>query len=356
MKIAFVNFSSLTYDVSTPYTKPMGGSESAMCYLAAQMAKDGHKVILFTSFSKKYIKLKVTCIPESQIHKNLNGLDFLVVQNSPAQGFQLRQMLDKKTKLILWTQHDSDQPAVESMNNPEIVNSFDGFALISNYQLKNYIDKFNLNPKKCTVLRNAISPLFENLKIQEKQPLLAYTSTPFRGLNLLIQMFPTIRNIYPSVKLKVFSSLGVYHVPKDMDEKSYGTLYSACRSTDGVEYVGSVSQAKLVKEMSNVSVLAYPNTFPETSCIAVMEAMAAGCFVVTSNLGALPETLAGFGAMIDIDGDWQRYGNLFIREVLNFLYTPKDLKDQVKFVNKNYVWKVRSKEWEKWMKEIITLT
>jgi len=98
--------------------------------------------------------------------------------------------------------------------------------------------------------------------------------------------------------------------------------------------------------------LAYPNIFPETSCIAVMEAMAAGCFIVTSRLGALPETTAGFGKLIDVDGDWQRYGNFFIREILNFLYEPKDLSSQVAYANRHYTWKVRAKEWEKWIKTL----
>jgi glycosyltransferase involved in cell wall biosynthesis len=83
-----------------------------------------------------------------------------------------------------------------------------------------------------------------------------------------------------------------------------------------------------------------------------MEAMAAGCYIVTSNLGALPETVHGFGKLIDVTGDWQEYGNTFIREVVNFLINPKDLSKQVAFANKNYTWKVRAKEWEKWITKL----
>lgn len=360
MRIGFVNFSSLIYDTATPYKKPMGGSESAMCYLAEAMAKNGHDVVLFTALGKKAKVRGVICMPNKDLFNSLAPLDILVVQNSPLQGYQIKPALGKKTRLVLWSQHDTNQPAVGFLGRPEVRDVFDAFVLISDWQRKNYIEKFGISPKKTTVLRNAISPAFENLfakgetTLSKKSdpPVLTYTSTPFRGLNLLIQIFPAIKETYLDVKLRVFSSLGVYHVPKSVDDKSYGELYDACRNTPGVTYIGSISQTKLARELIKASVFAYPNTFPETSCISVMEAMAAGCFIVTSRLGALPETTAGFAKLIDVDGDWQKYGNLFIREILNFLYEPKDLSSQVVYANKHYTWRVRAKEWEKWIKTL----
>ena len=65
-----------------------------------------------------------------------------------------------------------------------------------------------------------------------------------------------------------------------------------------MEYVGACRSRSWPKRVREVSILAYTNTFAETSCISVLEAMASRCRIVTSELGALPETTAGFARLI----------------------------------------------------------
>ena len=94
--------------------------------------------------------------------------------------------------------------------------------------------------------------------------------------------------------MKVFSSMRVYRVPEAEGQARHGALYRRCGETEGKEYVRSLLQPELARQLHAASVMAYPNTLAETSCIALLEALATGCLVVTSEFGAFPETSAGF--------------------------------------------------------------
>lgn len=82
----------------------------------------------------------------------------------------------------------------------------------------------------------------------------------------------------PDARLEIYSSMAVYNDFQD----PFQPLYDVARTSPGVAYHGSVAQPALAQALRRATMLAYPNTFAETSCISVMEAMAAGCTFVTS--------------------------------------------------------------------------
>ena len=127
---------------------------------------------------------------------------------------------------------------------------------------------------------------------------------------------------------------------------------------EGVVYIGPVAQPALAQRLRRVAVLAYPNTYAETSCIAVLEALAAGCRVVTSALGALPETASGFGRLVPWGEDRAAYMDRFVAETVAALesYTAgdgadleSDLRRQVDQVTATAAWPVVAGRWSAWL-------
>ena len=382
MKICFFDAIGWDYEIGTPYRQPLGGSQSALCYLAVALAAMGHEVWLYNNTSKPGVYRGVHCFSLTNLSKELlKKIDAAIVLNHPETGMQLKPLLGEKTKLILWMQHACDQPAAQPLRSLSIQLLYDGIIFVSEWQKQLYLEQFNMKNMQLGVIKNAIAPAFEK-KITEGEaiytqklqpPVLSYTSTPFRGLDLLLDIFPRIRQRFTDVRLKVFSSLKVYQVTEDRDERH--PLYRRCAETVGVEYVGSLTQPELARELRSINILAYPNTFAETSCISVMEALASGCFVVTSNWAALPETTAGFARLIPLSqshtsnslvpfssiSEREFYAQEFLAAILEVLEmltganpheTEQLLRKQVDYFNKYCTWRVRALEWEEWLKTI----
>jgi glycosyltransferase involved in cell wall biosynthesis len=366
MKIAFVDTIDWDYQIESAYQRPLGGSQSALCYLAEALAQQNHEVYLLNQTSVIGMSRGVNCIHLNQVPSDiLVNLDVAIALNSTGFGKTLRSLIGEKTCLVLWTGHDANQLAVQPLLDPQEQTVFDAIACVSEWQKQEYCSRFGIQPEQIAVLRNAIAPAFNNLFDQDSDilshkseaPILAYTSTPFRGLDLLLDVFPSIRAAIPRARLQIFSSMKVYQASEQMDREQFGDLYQRCNHTEGVEYIGSLPQPKLAIALKSVSVLAYPNTFPETSCIAVMEAIASGCKVITSALGALPETTHGFANLIEV-GDWEAYKEQFINSTVQFLRDlesdqdqsiESQLRQQVDYINQTCTWSVRAAEWIGWL-------
>ena len=371
MRIAFFDVSPRSYVVESAWTEPMGGTESALCYLSAELAALGHDVFLINRCEAAVRSKGVTCIPlEQALEPELYGLiapDFVVLVNGAANGPAFREAIGN-CPMIFWTGHAHDQPAVQSLAEPSVRDAFDGFAMVSDWQKNQYMSTFGIPAAACGILRNAISPAFEYpssspqalLDGKLRDPVFAYTSTPFRGLDVLIEMWPAIVQVEKSATLRVHSSMRVYDQAPAQDESRFGELYERCRQSDGVEYRGSVPQPELAASLQEVACFAYPNTFEETSCIAVMEAMASGAFIITSDIGALPETTAGFASLISWD-EPRKYAEQYLSAVFEFFILRKGegnaalldrLTQQIEFVRRHYVWSVRAKEWVDWLSSL----
>jgi hypothetical protein len=147
---------------------------------------------------------------------------------------------------------------------------------------------------------------------------LAYASTPFRGLDVLLDVFPRIRAACPDAELEVFSSMQVYGLSEADDRNQYGALYRKAEQP-GVRLIGSLPQPELAARLQHVRVLAYPNHYAETFCVAVAEAQAAGCVVVTSACGALPETVGSAGICIPGDARTPAYQDAFVHACVALL-------------------------------------
>ncbi len=368
MRILFIDRISWDYTLQTPYERPLGGSQSALCYLAAHLKQRGHEVFLLNNVPRIETVRGVPHFPltllTADFLASLNP-DVAILLNRGFDNHDLRALLPPSTPLVLWTQHAHDQPAVAPLKDPQEQALYDHIVLISEWQQQRYSEHFQLPAEKTTILRNAIAPCFEHLFADDESilaqkaphPTLAYTSTPFRGLNLLLEIFPPLQAQYPHLRLNIYSSMKVYQDSK-ADER-YTELYQHAQALPGVNYIGSVPQFELAQALKATTFWTYPNTFAETSCIAALEAMASGCYLITSALGALPETTAGFAELIPFPQETAAYVSAYRQALVQALERwrqpdqwpalEEHLRSQVNYIERHYTWARRAQEWEQFL-------
>jgi glycosyltransferase involved in cell wall biosynthesis len=141
--------------------------------------------------------------------------------------------------------------------------------------------------------------VFKDLKgVLRRHPLrVTYSSSPDRGLARLLDFWPKI-----FAKYGADSSLHVYYgfetwrrlaelqgLQHQLPEIEW--LEYRLATTPGVVFHGRVGQDEVARSYLQSQLWLYPTDFEETSCITAMEAQAAGCRIVATRCGALPETV-----------------------------------------------------------------
>lgn len=354
MKILFANFSALPFDVTTPETAPLGGSESCVAYLATELAKT-HDVALLANttdaVSLRCVRhFRLTEASTSQLLAR-QRFDVIVVVNAPSYGPLLRQ-LSPASRLILWNHHAPDQPAIQPLAHPEVRRAFELVVYVSEWQRALTEARFADAPRS-HVIGNGLTPSFERMftdaseLMATKQWRAAYTSTPFRGLDLLLDVY---RRLDSPPTLEVFSSMRVYRG----DDTPFAAIYADARSQAAVRYHGSVAQTQLAAAMREVSFFCYPSVFPETFCIAALEAMAAGALVISTDLAALASTTMGFARLMPIapmtrQEFLDRYQHLYGGALDEFRADPVQWAErmfaQSTAVNSCATWRHRAQDW-----------
>lgn len=355
MHIFLLDPNGHTYDPQTPFRQPLGGTQSAVAYLAAALARQGVQVSLLNNDQEERVVNGVRVLGKDTAGAMAREADMVVVASTPI-GRQLGDLVPPDVPMVFWCHLPANQPSVAALAGKEEQDCWSAFVMVSLWQVENYVDAFGLPRQKTMVIGNAVSPAFSDMALQSAwfetgaSPTLVYTSVPYRGLDVLLMAFPLIRARIPDVRLKIFSGMKLYG---EQGPDPFRHLYELARVLPGSEYRGVVSQSELAKELAGAAVFSYPCTFAESACIAAMEGMVVGAEPITSDLGALPETLAGFGRTVPLANGQvpMLYG--FVDEVVAALEQARQNPEvaaerrarQIAFVKQNYDWDFRATQW-----------
>ena len=266
--------------------------------------------------------------------------------------------LESNKKKILWLHDHQSDPENHHLADPELRKRFSKLVFVSYSQFLEYRLAYNLSYAESIVMRNCIEPfpaVIEKPDPKEKLNLI-YHTTPHRGLEILVPVFEFLAKKYPNIHLDVFSSFNIYGWSER--DKPYEEIFNRCRNHPQITYHGTQPNEKVREYLEKAHIFAYPSIWPETSCIAVIEAMAAQAGVVCSDLGALPETTMGNALMYHFHEDPNTHANIFAHVLENAIVSVMnhDLQNRFTHVAKsamiNYNWDSRIVQWTNLLESI----
>ena len=277
-------------------------------------------------------------------------------------------VLSPDSSNIVWLHSHAFEPGMEDLLEEQFQKHFKAFVFVSNWQYEGFVQKYNLPAERCFVLKNATKP-FEPHKKPDGKLQLMYHSNPIRGLDILLESIKLIpeedfelhifHELDPDERKKQFKqgfqTYEYSHVTSQEEEFLRYCLRLANEDKRVVRHTRT-NNSKVREQLMNTHIFAYPTYFLETSCICLIEAMCAGCSVLTSNLAALPETGLGFARHYGFIPDRQKHIGRFARELKRTITEYRkgefDNTIQVEMANKYYSWETRVKDWEKFAEEL----
>lgn len=219
--------------------------------------------------------------------------------------------------------HLHNVPRTSAMSK-EILRDADGYLCVSKY-VGQQINQQNssigpIASNKIKVLRNCIDENVFNLrkntsqimKIQAKYHLKASDRivifagrlSPEKGVDKLLESLQYIRNI-GSVKVLV---VGSYAHGTNSDHTEYGkTLQRLAKKwSDKIIFTGYVPQNQMKAYYQIADIAALPSVWDEPAGLTMLEAMACGTPVITTDSGGIPEYVADGAVVLERNSDLPR--------------------------------------------------
>jgi glycosyltransferase involved in cell wall biosynthesis len=216
----------------------------------------------------------------------------------------------KEDKIRIYHLHDlPEDPETNHLKEQTSRDRFHKMVFCGHWQYNRYLNFLGVPQNdKCVVLETPIQPIEYQEKSKEEIRLI-YTSTPQRGLSLLVPVFEELAKKHDNIYLDVFSSFAIYGW-SDAD-KQFQELFDRCKNHPRIVYHGSSPNDKVRETLQKAHIFAYPSIWYECNSRALIEAMSAGALCLHPNLAGLSDTSGNLTSMYQYIDDHQAHAEKF---------------------------------------------
>jgi len=275
-----------------------GGAETCIIKLAPFFAADGWRVVVFgTPGDYRGVHEGIEWwgsdeyLPGEQFNTFVSSRSVIPFDGTPLAKVKLLWMHDvnigKEEKAVL-------------MRPDKVLG-------LTNWHANHLRHLYGLPKNKIAVMPNGIDLTRFNKDEWDKKNKFnfIYSSSPDRGLDTMLSLWPIIRTNFPEANLHLFygwdmiDKIIAMHKGRgggigqleDFRAKCVNQIQLLGGEEGGIIEHGRVNQKELARQMAKCSFWTYPTDFMETFCITALEMQMSGVIPLTSSLAALNETV-----------------------------------------------------------------
>lgn len=348
LRIAFVTDGEPFHGAS-PEQRALGGSETALVQVARSLAARGHEVLVYCRCPAPGRYHGVTYHDRKDLVRAAceDRWDVLVV----SRFFAALDLPLQAGLRVLWNHDVLDKPQALA----ERLDKVDLLLVLSEFHAQDYARRLPACEPKLRRTRNGLDLelIRRSAKGVAKTPgRLTYVSRPERGLRILLEnIWPRLKERMPQLSLTLCGYKVADTPIHPALQKEYARINELVDSSPGVSMLGGLAKEEYYAHLASCECLLYPCTFPEISCIAALEAQAAGTPIITSDFFALKETVVTREFKVGGKPGSPEYIRAYIQRAEELLSDNGRMRSLAararEIVHERYSWDQIAAEWEK---------
>ena len=293
----FTGFAHNAWNYSCLNTHALGGSEKAVIYLTECLAKHGYNV-----YVSGHVLDETTANGVKYVHMDRlpDNIPFHTVILSRYLFFLEKYLSISFGKLVIWA-HDTNllEYGTSFKHSIDIIEVWDKYidkcVCLSEWHCEYYKPMYPPLANKIHLNNNGI--LLEQIRgehilVKQKHKFI-YTSCAYRGLDVLLGLWPKILQEWPDAELVISSYNKFPNSPEDEE------LFKIIKKyPNSIRHLGKLLTDELYEQIRSAEFWLYPCTLFETSCITAMEMLAGEVICLYYPLGGLISTMGDCGVQI----------------------------------------------------------
>ena len=327
MKITFYDgHGNLSYNPNTELSVGVGGAETVLIQTAKTLAKQGHEVNVYINCN----------FPD--VYDNVHYykyFDYIPSNEDVLIGFENFPTNHNAKKVINWVNRSS----IEDVQRfPDV----DKIIVMSQWHKDYFASLLNESlVSKMNIINPGVAEYFFDSKITKQPFNITYSGHPGKGaMPSLIPIMERLKPKLPQAQIHIYGGGDLW----GWDNEQYRPIYNKLIKM-GLSYHGQLGKDEIKVRLNQAEIFLYPvgKHHKETFCLAVLEAMAAGCIVIASDNGNLKNLLQDRGFIIPGDINHYMWSMEVVNKIIN-LYNDSDLMKELSNKSKEFA---RQFTWEK---------